>query len=83
MGLSGGLKLAVTGAGRDDRRVRCARLTVAMVEGHDQRALVTDAQGRLRCHLATGQYQLRLADGCEMRFAVDDGRWTSVRLRLP
>lgn len=82
MEVSGGLKLALAGAGRDDRRVRCARLIVARVEGHDERTLVTDSQGRLRCHLATGQYHLRLADGGETRFAVDGRRWTSVRLRL-
>jgi hypothetical protein len=83
MGLSGGLKLALTGADRDDRRVRCVRVTVATVEGHDERTLITDSRGRLRYHLTAGRYRLQFPDGGETRFAVDDGRWTSIRLRLP
>jgi hypothetical protein len=83
MAFSGGLKLELAGASRGDRRPRCARLSVAAVEGSDEQELVTDSRGRLRYHLAPGEYRLQLADGGETRFAVGDGRWTSVRLRLP
>jgi hypothetical protein len=81
--LSGGLKLALTGPGQDDRRVRCARLTIATIDGDDERTLVTDSRGRLRYHLTAGPYRLRLAHGGETQFAVRDGRWTPIRLRLP
>lgn len=83
MAVSGGLKLDVTGAGRNDRRVRAARLVVATVDGGGGRALVTDSRGRLRYHLAAGDYRLELADGGATEFAVADGRWTAVHLRLP
>lgn len=83
MSLNGGLKLDLAGAGRNDRRVRAARLVVATAEGEDGRALVTDSRGRLRYHLAAGNYRLELADGGATEFTVADGRWTSVHLRLP
>lgn len=83
MALSGGVKLELAGASRGDRRARCARLSVATLGGADERTLVTDSRGRLRYHLAAGEYRLQLADGDETQFAVGDGGWTSVRLRLP
>jgi hypothetical protein len=81
--VSGGLKLALTAAARDDRRLRCTGLTVASVDGGDERTLVTDSCGRLRYHLAPGPYRLEVAHFGETEFAVHDGRWTSIRLRLP
>ena len=80
---AGGLKLAVKGAGRDDRRVRFAHLTVALREQGDESPLVTDARGRLRCHLDAGEYLLRLDEGGETAFSVREGRWTAVQVRLP
>lgn len=80
--LNGGLKLDLAGTSRTDRRVRCARLSIATADGTDERALVTDSRGRLRYHLAPGEYRLQLADGGEARFVVADGRWTPVHLRL-
>lgn len=83
MAVNGGLKLDLAGAGRSDRRVRAARLVVTTVDGGERRALVTDSRGRLRYHLAAGHYRLQLADGGGTEFAVADGRWTPVHLRLP
>jgi hypothetical protein len=80
---SGGLKLSLAGAGRDDRRVRFAALSIVPVGGQDELQLVTDSRGRLRCHLPAGEYGLRLQDGADARFVVGDQRWTSVRLQLP
>jgi hypothetical protein len=83
MAPSGGLKLALVGAGHDDRRVRFARVDVALVGSRDEIELVTDSRGRLRYRLVAGEYRLRLEEGGETRFAVDDRRWSAVRLRLP
>jgi hypothetical protein len=83
MALNGGLKLNLAGVGQNDRRLRAARLVVATAEGQDRRALVTDSRGRLRYHLAAGEYRLELADGDETGFTVADGRWTLVHLQLP
>jgi hypothetical protein len=83
MASSGGLKLDLAGVSRNDRRLRCARLLVASVEGEEERALVTDSRGRLRYHLAAGEYRLELVGGGVTQFTVTDGRWTPVHLRLP
>jgi hypothetical protein len=82
MASSGGLKLELVGASRGDRRARCARLSIATVEGTYEQTLVTDSRGRLRYRLVAGEYRLRLADGGETRFAVSDSRWTPVHLRI-
>lgn len=79
----GGLKLALQGTDRDDRRLRFARVWVASGESQEERKLVTDARGRMRYCLAAGEYRVRLETGGERRFTVGDGRWTAVRLRLP
>lgn len=79
----GGLKLKLHGTQRDDRRVRFAKVAVADASDREEIPLVTDSSGCLRYRLAAGDYRLRLADGVETRFAVDVGRWTSVRVRLP
>ena len=79
----GGLKLELEGSVRDDRRVRCADVSLSAVDAGDAVALVTDSRGRMRYRLADGEYTLRLAVGHESRFSVRDGRWTSVRVRLP
>jgi hypothetical protein len=83
MSLNGGLKLDVAGASANDRRVRAARVVVARLGGEEANALLTDARGRLRYPLAAGEYRLELADGGDTEFTVADGRWTSVRVRLP
>jgi hypothetical protein len=79
----GGLKLALEGAARSDRRVRFANVSLSATDAKADVALVTDSQGRMRYRLPDGEYLLRMADGHESRFAVRDGRWTTVRLRLP
>jgi len=79
----GGLKLALEGVDRDDRRLRFARVSVASGNSQEELELVTDSQGRMRYCLAAGEYRVRLAAGGETRFTVNDGRWTVVRLRLP
>jgi len=79
----GGLKLKLEGTKRDDRRVRFANVAVADDGDREEIALVTDSSGCLRYRLAAGDYRLRLADGVETAFAVDIGRWTSLRMRLP
>jgi hypothetical protein len=79
----GGLKLKLEGTQRDDRRVRFAKVAVAGARELEEIALFTDSSGCLRYRLAAGDYRLRLPDGVETAFAVDVGRWTSVRLRLP
>jgi hypothetical protein len=50
--------------------------------GENGRVLETDSTGRMRFRLADGDYRLRISDGQETRFAVQDRRWTAVRLRL-
>jgi hypothetical protein len=82
----GGLKLELAASAPDDRRVRCAEVSLSPVDGGDAGdavALVTDSRGRMRYRLADGDYVLRLAAGLQSRFSVRDGRWTSVRVRLP
>jgi hypothetical protein len=78
----GGLKLAVRGAGHDDRRVRYAAVSISTTGDREDTTLVTDSQGRLRYPLEPGEYRLRLDFGDEARFAVRDQRWTSVRVQL-
>ncbi len=80
---TGGLKLTLDSATRDDRRARFAEVSLTLVGSDDRRSLVTDAQGRMRFRLADGDYLLRTAHGHESCFAVRDGRWTTVRVRLP
>jgi hypothetical protein len=79
----GGLKLALEGATRNDRRVRFANVSLSAADGKDDVALVTDSQGRMRYRLPDGEYLLHMTEGQESRFTVRDGRWTTVRLRLP
>ena len=79
----GGLKLALEGAARDDRRVRFANVSLSAADAKDDVALVTDSQGRMRYRLPDGEYLLRMTEGHESRFTVRDGRWTTVRIRLP
>jgi hypothetical protein len=83
MRTAGGLKLALEGATRDDRRVRFANVSLSAADAKSDVALVTDSQGRMRYRLADGEYLLRMNGGQELRFAVRDGRWTTVRIRLP
>jgi hypothetical protein len=78
----GGLKLALEGATRNDRRVRFANVSLSEADAEDDVALVTDSQGRMRYRLPDGEYLLRMTEGRESRFTVRDGRWTTVRLRL-
>jgi hypothetical protein len=78
----GGLKLALEGAVRNDRRVRFANVSLSAADAKDDVALVTDSQGRMRYRLRDGEYRLRVAGGRESRFTVRDGRWTTVRMRL-
>lgn len=78
----GGLKLALEGATRSDRRVRFASVSLSAPHVGDV-PLVTDSQGRMRYRLPDGEYVLRIAQGEESKFAVRDGRWTTVRVRLP
>jgi len=80
---AGGLKLELKTAGRDDRRLRFAPVSVAAEGGDDEIKLVTDSRGRLRYRLTAGDYRLRLRHGLNMRFAVGDHGWTAVHLRLP
>lgn len=79
----GGLKLALEGAARNDRRARFANVSLSAADAKDDVVLVTDSQGRMRYRLPDGEYLLRVARGHESRFTVRDGRWTTVRMRLP
>jgi len=78
----GGLKLALHGRDRDDRRLRFARVLVTSGESQEDLELVTDSQGRMRYRLAAGDYRIRVEAGSETPFTVSDGRWTVVRLQL-
>jgi hypothetical protein len=80
---AGGLKLSLEGAARNDRRVRFANVSLSAIDAKDDVALVTDSQGRMRYRLPDGDYLLRMAERHESRFTVRDGRWTTVRIRLP
>jgi len=79
----GGFKLALEGSGRDDRRVRFARVAVLGEGSHEETELVTDSRGRLRYPLPAGDYRLRVVDGGTTQFTVTNRRWTMVRLELP
>ncbi len=81
--VDGGLKLWLAGAGSNDRRVRCAPVTVSRIGAGSDLHLVTDAQGRMRYRLPGGDYLLRAPAAQAARFSVRDGRWTTVRVRLP
>ena len=78
-----GLKLSLERSTRNDRRVRFANVSVSATDGKEDVALVTDSQGRMRYRLPDGEYLLRMAERQESRFTVRDGRWTTVRIRLP
>ena len=80
--MAGGLRLALEGTSHDDRRVRFARVSLSSADDSHEIALVTDAQGRLRCRLPPGDYRLHLDAAAEQRFEVVDG-WTTVRIQLP
>jgi hypothetical protein len=82
MGPADGLKLAVHGSGRDDRRVRFAEVTVRP-DGGEERHLVTDADGRLRYRLPSGEYEIRVDTGGEAHCTIRPDGWTSVHLQLP
>ena len=77
----GGLKLALEGADRNDRRVRAARLVISDRTGIET-PVVTDSDGRLRYRLPDGEYILRGPGSEQADFSVADHRWTTVRLRL-
>ncbi len=79
---AGGLKLKLEAATPDDRRTRFAEVQLSDGNGENDRVLVTDSTGRMRFRLPDGDYRLRILDGQEARFAVQDRRWTMVRLRL-
>ncbi len=79
---AGGLKLELKTAVRDDRRRRFAPVSVAASGGQNEIELVTDSRGRLRYHLAAGEYRLRLQHAPDVPIAVGDHGWTTVRLRL-
>ncbi|HWD86290.1 MAG TPA: hypothetical protein VG321_11095 [Solirubrobacteraceae bacterium] len=79
---AGGLKLRLEAAPPDDRRTRFAEVQLSDASGENDRVLVTDSAGGMRFPLPDGDYQLRILDGPEARFAVHDRRWTMVRLRL-
>jgi hypothetical protein len=62
--------------------VRFAEVTVRPDHG-DELRLVTDADGRLRYRLASGEYTIRLATGGAAHCMIRHEGWTSVHLRLP
>ena len=82
MAPAGGLKLAVHGGGRDDRRVHFAEVAVRRDDG-DERHLVTDADGRLRYRLPSGEYEIQVATGGGAHCTIRPDGWTSVHLQLP
>ena len=82
MPTTGGLKLALQAATRDDHRLRFAQVKLRTAGIEDALALVTDARGRMRYRLPDGEYQLTLPDGPCVRFVVRDRRWTTIRLQL-
>lgn len=79
---TGGLKLALRAAARDDRRLRFAQVKLRTPGIEDALSLVTDARGRMRYRLPDGEYQLSLLGGPCLRFVVRDRCWTTVRLQL-
>ena len=78
----GGLKLSLHGATRHHRRVRFAEITVRPENGDEMR-LVTDAAGRLRYRLPSGEYEIEVGSGGGAPCTVQREGWTSVRVRLP
>ena len=82
MPTTGGLKLALQAATRDDRRLRFAQVKLRTAEIEDALSPVTDARGRMRYRLPDGEYQLSLLGGPCVRFVVRDRCWTTVRLQL-
>jgi hypothetical protein len=82
MPATGGLKLALQAATRDDRRLRFARVKLCTAGTGDALSLVTDARGRMRYRLPDGEYQLWLLGGPCVRFVVRDRCLTTVRLQL-
>ena len=80
--MSGGLRLALEGTSREDRRLRFARVSLSRVGDGQEIALVTDARGRLRYRLPRGEYLLSLDEAAEQHFQVGDS-WTTVRIHLP
>ena len=79
---SGGLKLALEPATPQDRRGRFAHVRLSAPASESAISLVTDADGRMRCRLTDGDYQLWLVGGEPVQFSVRDQRWTTVRVRL-
>ncbi len=79
---TGGLKLRLDAAARDDSRLRFAVVSLQAADSAAEFELVTDSDGRLRRHLRAGEYRLRCEYAPEMRFTVADRGWTSVRVRL-
>ena len=82
MRTTGGLKLALQAAARDDRRLRFAQVKLRTAGTEDALCLMTDARGRMRYRLPGGDYQLWLHGGPCVRFVVRDRCWTTVRLQL-
>ena len=83
MSPSGGLKLSVHGETRKDRRVRFAEVTVRPDAGEEVR-LVTDAGGRLRYRLPSGEYEIGLVSGSDdAQCTIRRNGWTSLHLQLP
>ena len=82
MATTGGLKLALQAASRDDRGLRFAQVKLRPAGIEDALSLVTDARGRMRYRLPDGEYHLSLLGGQCVRFVVRDRCWTTVRLQL-
>lgn len=72
MPTTGGLKLALQAATRDDRRLRFARVKLRTAGIDDALSLVTDARGRMRYRLPDGEYQLSLLGGPCVRIRLRD-----------
>lgn len=79
---SGGLKLTLEPATRQDRRGRFAHVRLSASDNEGAILLVTDARGRMRCRLTDGDYQLALVGREPVQFSVRDQRWTTVRVHL-
>ena len=82
MPATGGLKLVLLAAAREDRRLRFAQVKLRAAGIEDALCLVTDARGRMRYRLADGGYQLSLPGGPCVRFVVRDRCRATVRLQL-
>ena len=59
MPTTGGLKLALQAATRDDRRLRFAQVKLRTAGIEDEFSLVTDARGRMRYRLPDGFVAMR------------------------